>query len=372
MTARISSRRRWPTALIVAVSALAIGAIFGVPGIGQAASKAAPANTVLPTISGTASSGSTLTSDTGTWSNSPTSFAYAWNRCDSGGNTCVAITGATSQTYQVQPADVGTTLRVTVTATNADGSASATSAPTAIVSAPAANAPVNTALPAISGTVSVGSTLTSSTGTWSNSPTSFAYAWNRCDQLGNSCAVVTGATGQTYVLQQVDVGTTLRVMVTATNAGGSASATSAQTAVVPAVPVPPATGCPSGTGTIEIGDVSSPARLLIDRQTVTPGIVTPSAKTLTMHFHVTACGGRPVQGALVYATAVPYNQYSIPPEATTGADGAALLTMSQLTGFPAARQQQLLVVFARARKAGEPITGGISSRRLVSFRVSLH
>ena len=372
MTAKISSRRRWPTAVIVAVSALAIGAIFGVPGIGQAASEAVPANTVLPTISGTASTGATLTSDTGTWSNSPTSFTYAWNRCDTGGNTCVAITGATSQTYQVQTADVGATLRVTVTATNADGSASATSAPTAVVSAPAANAPVNTALPSISGTVSVGSTLTASNGTWSNSPTGFAYAWNRCDQLGNSCSVVTGATGQTYVLQQVDVGTTLRVRVTATNAGGSTSATSAQTAVVPAVPVPPATGCPSGTGAIAIADVSSPARLLIDRQTVTPGIITPSAKTITMHFHVTACGGRPVQGALVYATAVPYNQYSIPPEATTGADGAAVLTMNQLTGFPAARQQQLLVVFARARKAGELITGGISSRRLVSFRVSLH
>ena len=54
MTARISPRRRWPTAVIVAVSALVIGAIFGVPGIGQAASKATPANTVLPTISGTA------------------------------------------------------------------------------------------------------------------------------------------------------------------------------------------------------------------------------------------------------------------------------------------------------------------------------
>jgi hypothetical protein len=59
--------------VLVAVCALAIGAIFGVPGIGQAASKAVPANTVLPTISGTAQTGSTLTSDTGTWSNSPTS-----------------------------------------------------------------------------------------------------------------------------------------------------------------------------------------------------------------------------------------------------------------------------------------------------------
>ena len=84
------------------------------PGIGQAAGAAAPANTALPTISGTAQTGSTLTSDTGTWSDSPTSFTYAWNRCDTGGNTCVAITGATSQTYQLQAADLGATVRVAV------------------------------------------------------------------------------------------------------------------------------------------------------------------------------------------------------------------------------------------------------------------
>jgi hypothetical protein len=358
--------------VLIAASALVIGSVFGVPGIGQAASEAVPANTTLPAISGTAQAGSTLTTDTGTWSGSPTSFAYAWSRCSAGGGTCLPISGATAQAYQVQTADVGATLRVTVTATNTDGSASATSAPTAVVLAAPAAGPVNTAAPTISGTVQVGSTLTAGTGTWSGSPTGYAYAWSRCDQGGNNCAVVSGATSSTYVLQQVDAATTLRVAVTATNTSGSNSATSAQTAVVPAVPVPPATGCPSGTGAVAIGDVSSPARLLIDGQTVTPGIVTPSAKTLELHFRVTACGGRPVQGALVYATAVPFNQYSVPAEATTGADGSAILAMTQRTGFPAARHQQLLVVFARARKSGEPITGGISSRRLVSFPVSLH
>lgn len=371
MTAQTSVRRRWTTAVLIAGSALVIGSVFGVPGVGQAASQAVPANTALPAISGTPQAGSTLTTDNGTWSGLPTGFAYAWSRCDIGGSTCLPISSATAQAYQVQPADVGVTLRVTVTATNADGSASATSAATAIVLGAPATGPVNTALPTISGTVQVGSTLTAATGTWSGSPTGYTYAWSRCDQSGNNCAVISGATSSTYVLQQVDAGTTLRVAVTATNTSGSNSATSAQTAVVPAVPVPPATGCPSGNGAVAIGDVSSPARLLIDSQTVTPGIVTPSAKTLEMHFRVTACGGRPVQGALVYATAIPYNQYSIAPEATTGADGSAILTMTQRTGFPAARHQRLLVVFARARKSGEPITGGISSRRLVSFPVSL-
>ena len=371
MTAKTSSRRRWPTAVLIAALAVVIGSVYGVPGLGKAATQAIPANTAVPVITGSAQVGSLLTTDNGTWSNSPTGFAYAWSRCDSSGNLCSPIAGAIAQTYQLQTADVGHTIRITVTATNAEGSASAASAQTAVVLA-AGTGPTNTVLPAISGTAAVGSTLTSTTGTWNGTTTGFTYQWNRCDATGAACSAIIGATTQTYVVGSIDAGTTLRVTVTATNATGSTPATSAQTAVVPAVPVPPATGCPSGTGTIQIADLSLPGQLLIASQTITPGVVTPSAKTIQVHFRITACGGRPVQGALVYATAVPFNQYSVPAEQPTGADGTVALTMNQLSGFPAARQQQLLVVFGRARKPGEVITGGVSSRRLVSFRVSLH
>jgi hypothetical protein len=233
-------------------------------------------------------------------------------------------------------------------------------------------APSNTTPPTISGTPQAGSTLTSSDGTWSGSaPIAFTYAWNRCDETGGSCSTISGATSKTYDLKQVDVGSTLRVAVKATNADGSAQSTSVPTAVVTAVPAAAPNGCPSGTGTIGIADLAPPARLEIDQQTVAPGIVTPAATTIQMHFRVTACGGRPVQGALVYATAVPFNQYSVPPEATTAADGTVNVTMSQLAGFPAARQQQLLVTFVRARKPGEDLTAGVSTRLLVSFLVSL-
>ena len=274
----------------------------------------------------------------------------------------------------VVASDVGSTLRVEVVAANDSGSGNVFSRATALVVAiPVVSKPVNVGLPAISGTATVGSTLTASNGSWNGSPTSFAYAWSRCDTGGNSCSAISGATAQTYVLLTADTGSTLRVTVTATNAGGSTSSASSATAVVPAVPVPPATGCPAGTtGVIQVAAVTSPARLLLDGQSVSPAVVTPSAKTIEVHFRVTACGGRPVQGALVYATAVPYNQYSIPAEGRTGADGTVTLAMTQLSGFPAARQQRLLVVFARARKAGEPLLSGISSRRLVSFPVSLH
>ena len=166
-----------------------------------------------------------------------------------------------------------------------------------------------------------------------------------------------------------DVGGTLRVRVTATNADGSTSATSAPTAVVRGAPQP--TGCPSGTGPINIGQLAPPARLNIDAQSLSPTPVRRSTQALTVQFRVSACGGRPVQGALVYVTATPYNQFSIPPEQATGADGWAQLSMSRLRGCPATPRQQLLVMFARARKQGENLLGGVSTRRLVSFPVNL-
>ena len=121
-------------------------------------------------------------------------------------------------------------------------------------------------------------------------------------------------------------------------------------------------------GTIQVTDVTSPAHLLLDQATISPSTVSFSSTTVSPRFHVTACGAN-VQGALIYVTAVPYNQFSIPNEAQTGADGWASLEMHRLGGFPATQKQQLLVMFARARKAGEPILAGISARRLVSFRV---
>jgi hypothetical protein len=243
------------------------------------------------------------------------------------------------------------------------------------VIAEAAAAPANSVLPVISGTVQVGQTLTVDNGTWNGTPSSYAYSWGRCDNTGGSCAAISGATAQSYQLVQPDAGTTLRVTVTATNSAGSTTATSAPTALVPGggsyTPPPLATGCPTGTGGMPVADVAPPARLSIDGQTVTPGLVTMSSSSILVRVRITACGSRPVQGALVYATAVPFNQFSIPAEGTTGADGTATLTMTQRTGFPAARQQQLLVVFLRARKPGDPIDGGISTRLLVSFPVSL-
>jgi len=367
---RLVTARRLASACGLALAAVAIGAVIGRPLTGSAASAAAPSNTATPTISGTPQENAKLTASTGTWTGSPTSYAYGWSRCDPNGDACAAIAGATGSTYTVQSADVGHALRVTVTATNADGAASSTSAPTAVASNAAA--PASTQAPTISGTTQVCSALTATNGSWSGSPTKYAYQWSRCDQTGSNCAGISEATASTYKLVQVDAGATLRVTVTATNGAGSTSAASVPTAVVQSPPPTVVNGCPaSGTGTVQIADVGSPARLVIDRTSLSPGIVTPNARTIQLRARVTACNGRPVQGALVYATGVPYNQYTVPPEATTGADGMATVTMSQLSGFPAARRQELFVMFLRARKPSDPVTGGISTRLLVSFHVAL-
>jgi len=97
-------------------------------------------------------------------------------------------------------------------------------------------APSNTSLPTISGTPMERQTLAASTGTWSGTPTGYAYQWNRCDGLGGGCNAIAGANGQSYSVATADVGATLRVRVTASNDGGSTSATSAQTAAVAPAP----------------------------------------------------------------------------------------------------------------------------------------
>jgi hypothetical protein len=326
---------------------------------------AAPANTGAPTISGSESVGSTLTTTNGTWSGTVTGYAYAWERCDATGAHCTAIDGATGQTYKLGTTDTGHRLRVTVTASNTGGSTSATSSLTGVVSA--ASLPKDTVLPVISGSMQIGATLTATKGTWSGTVTGYAYAWERCDSKGENCATINAATSATYKLTTGDAGSTLRVVVTASNDAGSTAATSAPTAVVSGAPT---TGCPAGTGAIQVAQLKPPARLAVSGWSTTGGVVALSATSLQIHVRITACGGRPVQGVTVFAVPIPYNQFK-GNTGTTGPSGTVTLTEQRLTGFPAnTRHQELLAVLIRASKPGTPLAGGISTRRVVSFKVT--
>jgi hypothetical protein len=82
----------------------------------------------VPTISGTPKTHSTLTATNGTWANSPYAFTFLWRRCDVNGANRVDIGGATSNKDTPTAYDIGYRLRVVVTATNSQGSVSATSA----------------------------------------------------------------------------------------------------------------------------------------------------------------------------------------------------------------------------------------------------
>jgi hypothetical protein len=188
-----------------------------------------PANTVAPGIKGILIQGQTLTASTGTWTGKPTGYGYQWNDCDSAGANCIPINGATASTYTLTAAEVSHTITVLVTATNAGGAGTATSAPTKVIKPPA---PTNTVLPAITGTTTQGQTLTASTGTWTGSPTSYRYQWYDCDSAGANCTPITGATAATHALTATDVGHTITVRVTAVNATGSGTATSGPTTIV--------------------------------------------------------------------------------------------------------------------------------------------
>ena len=136
---------------------IGVAAAYGSP-------SAAPVNVDPPTISGTPRVGEVLTADNGTWDNAPTSFRYRWLRCNQNGNSCVLL-ASDGQTYRLGQADVGRTMRVRVTAVNADGATPARSEQTEVIASNAAPL-TNTARPTITGTARVGDELTATEGTW--------------------------------------------------------------------------------------------------------------------------------------------------------------------------------------------------------------
>ena len=195
----------------------------------------APANGDQPIIAGdTSGSGETLTVSDGTWVNDPTSFQYQWYSCDSNRENCNAIPSATGANYQTTPGDIGNTLIAEVDATNGQGTTTAFSPATDPIGAPYATiAPELTSTNTLLGDTPVaelGDTLSVDQGTWNGSPTSISYQWFRCDPSSptksdfTNCNAIAGATSQSYITVNSDLGHTVYVEIDATNGAGTSSA----------------------------------------------------------------------------------------------------------------------------------------------------
>ena len=209
-----------------------------------------PVSVSAPKIEGVAKQDDTLTEIHGTWENSPSGYGYQWLRCS--GEACEAIPGATQQTYDATAQDMGHTLAVEETASNATGDGQpARSLATATV---LPHEPTLESAPAIDGVDQQEHKLTASTGAWAYSPTSYRYQWLRCVPESSECVNIIGATGPEYELQHADVNSSVSVQVTAQNAGGWNSADSEPTAPVrvgePVIERIAPDGAPVGGGTI--------------------------------------------------------------------------------------------------------------------------
>jgi serine protease AprX len=242
-----------------------------------------PQNLTAPTLTGTATEGQTLTADDGQWTPVGVQLQRSWERCDASGANCSAIAGPTGLQYALTATDVGYTVRVVVIASDGSASVTAASDPTAAVTpapspppasdtatatatgtgtatttgggssggsgstpggstasatsttaggtiAPGDSPPVNLTPPTISGDPAVGGTLVASPGTWQTGDdhADYFYRWQRCDVTGALCAIVAWW-GRTYAPVAADVGSTLRVIVTASDNGALASETSSPT-----------------------------------------------------------------------------------------------------------------------------------------------
>lgn len=208
-----------------------------------------PENTVAPTVTGTAQIDEVLTAHNGTWTFSP-SFAYLWERADTDETHNVAIDGATSSTYTLGEDDVGKIVRVQVTGTNALGHHVAHSAYTDEV---LQAAPVNTDLPTVTGTARIGEVLTGTDGTWTGEDT-IVRQWERANPDGSGAADIAGEQDTTYTLAEADVGKKVRLIVSATNDGGTTTVESTYTSTV--LPLAPEnTVVPTITGTEQVGQV---------------------------------------------------------------------------------------------------------------------
>ena len=215
------------------------------------------AATGAPSVTGTAQVGEMLTADLSGITDADgkpsdaQGFGYQWVRVD--GRTATEIAGARAPRYSLADADVGKTIKVTVSFTDLAGFSEGpltSDATDPVTPKPSSSA---TGQPTISGTAQVGETLTANTSGIADADglddATFSYQWIADD------SDIAGATGSTYTLAAADESKVVKVRVSFTDDRGHAETlTSTATVAVAAKPSSPATGQPAITGTAQVGE----------------------------------------------------------------------------------------------------------------------
>ena len=258
-------------------------------------------------------------------------------------------------------------MRVVETATDAGGTTDSPSAVTAVVVSGAA--PQNSAPPTISGTPTEGQTLVGTDGTWAGAaPIAFTYAWSRCDATGGACVADHGRHEQDLRArrgrQRQDAAPLRDGQERARQRDRDLGADRRDRRRSR----PPASSrCPRAASPSTRPTSSSPALLVIDKVAFSPNPLRSRA-AFTAKIHVSDTRGFSVRNALVFVQGLPFGRSSTPAEVKTGSDGTATLTLIPTHKLPLQRGASL-VMFVRARVAGDKLIAGVSARRLVNLRV---
>lgn len=214
----------------------------------------------------------------------------------------------------------------------------------------AITAPAISVAPQISGTARVGETLNVSNGTWSGSPSSFAYKWKRSSSANGTYTDISGEVSSSYTTTAADTGDYLKVSVTATNTGGASSpALTTAFGPVAALPAVTTTSPTTTVSPVAVIDIQTPGTTVPQGQasvpTIAPNSVRPTSSPTTI---ATTTTTTPVS-VTVPASATS----SVPPptisDVKTGE--AALDVDGKASKVQVARENNQLVVTSQALKA---------------------
>jgi hypothetical protein len=181
-------------------------------------------------INGQPAVGTTSTITNGVYNVTATSRSWQWELCDSSGNNCSNIGGATANTYTPVPGDVGSTLRIVEIVSRAgynDGTSTSGESAAVVKGDFTTSSAV-----AINGTPTVDAAATITTGSFSPTPTSTSYQWRLCDSAGNNCSDIGGANSTSYTPLASQAGQTLRVVETVSKTGYNDGISTSASAVV--------------------------------------------------------------------------------------------------------------------------------------------